>query len=494
VIDVLRLLRELADAREPVYTADDIAVWPPDVFEQLLSAGLLATATNATSVVCDACAGDHVEEVTYVESPPGTGLRAYIRCPEVGRVAVRLERLRRWEVNFRIVAHLSAAALGTCGDVEEVVPSCAWLLGKTSLGGLPYEIFLCRRLTGADGVEVLGKAARLRASPQPVILVAGGLPDEAIWAGDVPLVLPFSALMSWDGACFSCDHAQLELAVGKRKKVRPPAPTTSFPTPKGATWENVHIRMSDLRIFVEVLGKRKEFTFQEAGFEEKRRGDVPDRLWILLRQFAIHGGILPANLSSLPQQVRTNLKQNVSKLGKRLAAFFLLDGSPFKDTRVTHRYETRFTICAEEGLHFPTLEGLTWDGVSIAEVRTGVIAVRADAADACGIYTTPDDEGDGPGRWEAALQEGTIEREYDLRSLGLADENSRPTPVGEALLAVLRSGGKVQRESSDKAMLALGQLLGNLMQIDTPPFQFSSSQNKWAALFEATSIVPQPSR
>jgi hypothetical protein len=454
----------------------------------------LTAATNATSVVCDACAGDHVEEVVYVESPPGTELRAFIRCPAEGRVAVPLERLRCWQVNFWCVAQLCASALATCGEVEEVVPSRVWLLGKTSLGRLPYEIFFCRGLSWSDGSEVVGRAARLRASPQPVIRVPGDLPDAAIWAGDVPIVLPFTALMSWDVTRLSCDRVQLELAVGKRRKAKPPAPTTSFPIPPGATWENVRIRMADLRIRVEVLGRGKELTFQKAGFEEKRRGDVPDRLWNLLRLFAVHGGILPSDPSSLPRQMRTNLKQNVSKLGKRLTALLLLDGNPFKDTRVTHRYEARFKIFAEEGLRFPTPEGLRWDGVSIAEVRMGVIVVRADAADVFGIYTAPDAETKSPGRWEAAVREGTIEREYDLRSLGLADEDSNPTPTGEALLAVLRSGGKVQRANSDKAMLALGQVLGNLMQTDTSPFQFSSSQNKWSALFEATSIVSQPAR
>jgi hypothetical protein len=391
-------------------------------------------------------------------------------------------------VNFRCVTQLCAAALATCGEVEEVVPSRVWLLGKTSLGRLPYEIFFCRRLNWSDGAEVVGGAARLLASPQPVILVPGNLPDAAIWAGVVPVVLTLSALMSWDGARLECDRAQLELAVGKKRKAKTPAPTTSFPTPRGATWENVRIRMDDLGMQVDVLGRRKEFTFQQAGFEEKRRGNVPDRLWILLRQFAIHGGILPSDLSSLPEKVRTNIKQNVSKLGKRLAALFLLDGSPFKDTRVTRRYEARFTILAEEGLRFPTPDGLSWDGVSIAEVQAGVIVVHADAADPFGVYTAPDGETKSPGRWEAAVREGAVERRYDLRSLGLADEDGNPNTKGEALLAVLRGGGKVRRKSDDKPMLDLGRLLCDLMQIKPPPFQFSASQNKWSALFEATSF------
>jgi hypothetical protein len=495
VTDVLRLLRDRADAREPVYTAADLAAWPPDVFQQLVSAGILTPTANATSVVCDACGGDHVEEIIHAQSPSSGELRAYIRCPEEGRVAVPLERLRCWQVNYRCVADLSAEALATSGEVEEIVPSCVWLLGKTSLGGQPYELFLCRRLNGTNGAEVVQRAARLRASPQPVILAVGGLPDEAIWNGDIPLVLPLSALMAWDESRLSCDRAQLEVAIGKRRKAKSPAPIKSFPTPKGATWENVYIRMADLQIRVEVLGKRKELTFQEAGFEEKRRGNVPDRLWTLLRQLAVHGGILPSDLRSLPKKVRTNLKQNVLKLGKRLNALFLIDGNPFQDTtRENHCYATRFKIFAEEGLRFPTPEGLTWDGVSIEEVRTGVIAVRADAADVSGIYTAPDAEAEIAGRWEAAVQASVVERVYDLRSLGLADEDSNANPVGGALLAVLRGGGKVQRKSNDKAMLALGRRLGNLMQIDTSPFQFSKAHQMWSALFQASSVVPQPVR
>jgi hypothetical protein len=148
VTDVLRLIHERADTREPVYTADVIAAWPPDLFEQVVSSGILTATANASAVVCDACAGDHVEEVLYMQSPSNTELRAYIRCPEEGRVFVPLDRLRRWEVNYRCVARLAASALSASGEVEEVVPSCVWLLGKVSLGSRRYKIFLGRRLTG----------------------------------------------------------------------------------------------------------------------------------------------------------------------------------------------------------------------------------------------------------------------------------------------------------------------------------------------------------
>jgi hypothetical protein len=180
----------------------------------------------------------------------------------------------------------------------------------------------------------------------------------------------------------------------------------------------------------------------------------------------------------------------MNQLGKRLNALLLIGGTPFKNTRVLKRYETRFRIAAEGGLRFPTPGGLNWDGVGIAEVRPGVIVVNADAAGAFGIYTARDAEADTPGRWEAAVQATTLQREYDLRSLGLADADGRPTPAGDALLAVLRGGGKVVRKPSDKGMLALGRLLSDLMQIDTSPFQFTLARQEWSALFAVASVVP----
>jgi hypothetical protein len=493
VSDPFRLLLGRADDRVALYANDEVARWAPGVFEAFVSAGLLRAAANAAAVVCDACAGDHVEEVVFVQSPPGTPLRAYVWCPEAGRVTVPLERLRCWEVDLRCLARLLAEALDTAGGTEEVVTSRVWLLGKATLGGRACDIFFCRGLTWADGGDVVGRAAQLQASVRPVVLVPGDPPDCGIWAGDVPSVLPLTAVASWDGARLLVDRAPMEQAVARGKKSAPPA-LSAFPTPRGAAWEAVRIVVGEHHLRVEVLGKRKQFTFREAGFEERRRGNTPDRLWQLLRLLALHGGVLPLHNPKYRGQRGGSLKQDMSQLGRRLSALLLIDGPPFKDSRVVKRYETRFRIAAEEGLRFPTPEGLNWDGVSVVEVRPGVIVVRADMGRACGIYTAPDAEAGTPGRWEAAVQATTLEREYDLRSLGLADEDGRPTPAGDALIAVLRGDGKVERNGRDKPMLALGDLLTKLMQIDNSPFQFSQSQQKWSALFEASSKVPDASR
>jgi hypothetical protein len=99
VQDLPQIVLERALAKEPIFSADEVATWPESLLDQLVSEGVLKPTDNARSVTCDACGDDHVEEVQYIEAPPGSELRAYIWCPENGRVRVPLERLRCWVVN-----------------------------------------------------------------------------------------------------------------------------------------------------------------------------------------------------------------------------------------------------------------------------------------------------------------------------------------------------------------------------------------------------------
>ena len=87
-----------AVAADKVITADEVAEWPPGTREDLVRDGVLEEIRPATIVECDACFEGHVEIVDFIEEPPGSGSRAYIACPEAGRVAVDTERMRRWKI------------------------------------------------------------------------------------------------------------------------------------------------------------------------------------------------------------------------------------------------------------------------------------------------------------------------------------------------------------------------------------------------------------
>jgi hypothetical protein len=492
VPDLLRLVWDRADTHAPTYSADETAAWPAGALDRLLGLGLLKPVTQATAVVCDACGGDHVEEVVFVEAPPGTGLRAYLRCPEAGRVPVPLERLRQWALDFPGLAVATARALGVAGDVEELVPSRVWLLGRTALAGISRPVFLARGLGWKDGAEVLGRAAQRGAGAGPLVLVPGSPPPAAVWQGVCPAVLPLGLLLSLSHGVVTLDRSPLEQLRPKGRPA-PPAPSSPFPTPAAATWPDVCLTLTDLQVRVEVMGRRREFTFQEAGFEDRRRRQVPNHLWALLRVFALRGGVVPLDDPQLAASVRTNLKQAVSQLTKHLRRLLQLEGSPFGNARGPRRYEAHFRIADEAGILFPTPPDTAWDQVTVTEVRPGVLTVAVAAPEVFPVYVSAGEE-DGRGGWEAGERQGAVVRRYDLRTLGLADADGQPTPAGAALVAVLRAGGWVRRPATDPGMLALCRFLGRLLQINDSPFQFVRAENRWAALFEASSRATDGSR
>jgi len=256
--------------------------------------------------------------------------------------------------------------------------------------------------------------------------------------------------------------------------------------PPGATWENLRITMSEHALHVELKGKTEDRAFQEAGFEEKRRKQVPDRLWHVLQVLALLGGVLPFDDPNLDQKARLNIKQYVSQLRKRLKALFPIEGDPFEPTGKTRKYRSRFKISSREGLRFPTPGGTTWDKVAIEEVQSGCIRFSVETLERFSAFSDGDEE---VGRPETALHEGQIEREHDLQTLQLVAADGSPDPRGSALLAVLRARGKVERHSSDKAMLSLGEFLCDFMQIRESPFQFSEHKGEWCAAFDASSTV-----
>jgi hypothetical protein len=157
---------------------------------------------------------DHVEEVHHVEAPSGAPVRAFILCPVLGRVFVPLTRLQRWEVNLRRLADLAAAALGTAEEVEEVVSGRVWLLGKTTLAGVPHDIFWARGLGRSDGADVIGRAERLRVAVSPIVVVAGPLPNQDVWGANAPRIVAVTAVFSLQESGLAADRRYLQSALG----------------------------------------------------------------------------------------------------------------------------------------------------------------------------------------------------------------------------------------------------------------------------------------
>ena len=287
-----------------------------------------------------------------------------------------------------------------------------------------------------------------------------------------------------DGMTVDRSHLDALLSSGRKKAAV--APMVSFPPPAGTTWLDVRLIVTENELRIEAKGKRKDYTFQGAGFEDRRKKDAPDRLWGLLKAFGMHGGVLP--FKAVKEKDRANLKQYVSDLRRRLAALLPgIEGESIICEQKDKSYRTAFKVSFGDALQFPTPAGATWSDVSIApHGDTGVrVVVTTGEKFSASRYAEDEEDGGDVHQWEAAEREGAVERTYDFRMLGLADGRDRPNRAGQALMAVLAGKGTVRRKADDKGMLELCGVLSRLMGIGGSPFDSAPFGEKWVALFDA---------
>ena len=223
-----------ADVEDPAFTGDELRRLPATTRRLIESHSLLRQSENLRVVECDACGDGHVEEVEILVEPAGSKPRAYITCPDTGRVSVPMERLQQWSVDLDAVARVVAATLDLGDRIVTIAPSRIWLLGKQQVGARLAEFFLARGTTWSDSFQVLQAAARVQASPAPVVLCPNRLPDAAVWYQGGRTLFSLAehsyveeARLVIDASHFEDFHRQIAERVEK-----PPDPT---PVPERAT-------------------------------------------------------------------------------------------------------------------------------------------------------------------------------------------------------------------------------------------------------------------
>jgi len=217
VPDLLAVLWERIDLASPLIDGDEVLRWDDGGdLDRLVTAGLVRETQAASSVVCDACDLGHVEEIVFIDTPADAGVRAYIRCPDNGRVRVPIDRLRQWEVDFSGLAGALATALVRDGAAEDLVESRVWFIGKAVFAARSRDVFLARGLSWPDAPGVIAQASRLASSGTPLVLVAGAVPPATVWGANVPPVLPLSAILALRAGGLAIDKMHIEGTLSGR--------------------------------------------------------------------------------------------------------------------------------------------------------------------------------------------------------------------------------------------------------------------------------------
>lgn len=216
----LSVLWSRADLEEPVFTGDEYMRVLAPIRALIESQALIRRAENSTAIECDACGERHVETVELLTEPFGAKPRAYIFCPEMGRVSVALERLQQWSVDVEALCRTVASALELGPSITALVAGRVWLLGTRQFHERTRDVFLIRGITWPDSLQLLQATQRLTSSPCPLILCLKRFPDHPEWRTRDRIVLPL-AETEWLGTGATALGDRLLAVVAEYDAPRP---------------------------------------------------------------------------------------------------------------------------------------------------------------------------------------------------------------------------------------------------------------------------------
>jgi hypothetical protein len=189
--DLLRMLLAAADDVDRSFDLADMAIWPPGSLDELQRLGTLRRSAGGMYATCPNCDEGHVEPVTMVRE------RFYISCPEALIVEVEPQMCERWEIDPAGLAAAVAQLLGLNGKPTQFVADRFWRLGRMPWPPGPEKtrpvVFVCR-MGSPDASELVG---RVPMDGRTIVLVPNQVPDERVWPGKKPPVIPLSDVLSW---------------------------------------------------------------------------------------------------------------------------------------------------------------------------------------------------------------------------------------------------------------------------------------------------------
>ena len=207
--DVLaKVLTSAEGVYPPIFSFDDVSPWPAGELERCVAAGLLRPGRSATVLTCPECGES--EEVFLLQDSLTKQSHAYVRCAEVGLVAIAWERLQTWELTFMQLMDAVFAGVTLTGLREEIVRDRVWRLGKTRWAGASRSVYFARGLHRRDTWQVLNQA---KLTPRSVVFVPARLPETDTRVDAMPLVIPLTAVVSWENDALHFDQSYVEAEI-----------------------------------------------------------------------------------------------------------------------------------------------------------------------------------------------------------------------------------------------------------------------------------------
>ena len=212
---VMRLLLAATDDLGRTFDHRDLSEWPPGSLQVFQNLGVIRRSAGGLTASCPSCDDGHIEVVANRPGPDGEP-RLFIYCPEQLRLEVTAEMCQGWEVDLDGLAASVAAALELKGMPKPVVPNRLWRLGRIACEGTAREVVFATRLADPDGTSV---AAHVGVGGRAIVIVPRLVPDDRVWPGRVPAVVPLDRVCELDDDRFVIDGIAFMETVAEADEV-----------------------------------------------------------------------------------------------------------------------------------------------------------------------------------------------------------------------------------------------------------------------------------
>lgn len=207
--DPLLHLWPIIEAASPTVTAGMMNRWPKESRQRLLASGLLKDAGTAEYVRCSACERGHKEKV--VARPQANGeFKFYIPCPELLRVELQPDELRRFTIDIPSLLAQLASALALSGQITTLTADRVWRLGRTTLQGTLRDVLLASGMNRKDAPSIRGSITQAR---KPIVFVPHSKPPADYWNGRVPPVIALDQVATFTDSGIEIDPLEITSAI-----------------------------------------------------------------------------------------------------------------------------------------------------------------------------------------------------------------------------------------------------------------------------------------
>lgn len=302
---------------------------------------------------------DRIAMSIPVPSEPERSLRVVQHAPDdyVGvhdgdgtTVTLAKRDLLVYRLDHQRVAREAAAALGIEFALHSFdgAPHVYRVGAFRPIAGLSFPTYLAFPIESHDLQRAL--EAIMARHDEPFILAAPTgrylrPPCEQLLRARGACFLPLNECIALDG---EGRFAATEIAQGRLAELQQAAVPHGgdavgrvfFPTPPGATWQDVRIKFVDGEtVSIQVAGARGIFTYSQLGMADGRNAK-PTKQWEFLIALAGGNGVMTW---SNPQATRKNQKRR-EMLAANLKEFFRIDGEPIEYVEECKGWRTLFTI------------------------------------------------------------------------------------------------------------------------------------------------------